>query len=231
MLWINLHERIERELRLPTNSKFVDSHLKPYRCKVDSCENARFSSTACLLRHEREAHAMHGHGDKPYLCSYEGCDRALPGNGFPRNWNLRDHMRRVHNDNGSSVQAKASSPPPTSRKESSKGRKRKNDISESASSRKSPSTKSASVAEVAPTMKVVDVVPNQHAEWYEHQKHLADLVNGFTNPEDPLALQGFLDAQNYLQAMSKISRNLVTQQNAILLEQPYQRSFSQQSSG
>lgn len=210
--------------------KFVDSHLKPYRCKVDSCENARFSSTACLLRHEREAHAMHGHGDKPYLCSYDGCDRALPGNGFPRNWNLRDHMRRVHNDNGSSVQAKAaSSPPPSSRKESSKGRKRKNDISESASSRKSPSTKSIPVADVAPTMKAVETVPNQHADWYEHQKHLADLVNGFTNPEDPLVLQRLVDAQNYVQAMSKISRNLVTQQNANLLEQPYQRSFSQQS--
>jgi hypothetical protein len=44
-----------------SNSKFVDSHLKPYRCRVHACENSRFSSTACLLRHEREAHAMQGH--------------------------------------------------------------------------------------------------------------------------------------------------------------------------
>src|SRR5271154_4024058 len=78
-------------------SKFVDSHLQPYRCKVNTCENARFSSTACLLRHEREAHSMHGHGEKPFLCTFEGCERGVPGNGFPRHWNLCDHMKRVHN--------------------------------------------------------------------------------------------------------------------------------------
>ncbi|RKF75484.1 hypothetical protein GcM1_233022 [Golovinomyces cichoracearum] len=80
--------------------KFVDSHLKPFRCKVPACKNLHFSSTACLLRHEREAHAMHGHGDKPFLCIYEGCERGTRGNGFPRHWNLRDHMKRVHNDTG-----------------------------------------------------------------------------------------------------------------------------------
>lgn len=77
-------------------SKFVDSHLKPYRCT--SCEGLRFSSTAALLRHEREVHALHGHDSKPYLCTYEGCERATSGNGFPRRWDLRDHLRRVHND-------------------------------------------------------------------------------------------------------------------------------------
>ena len=85
---------------LTARSKFVDSHLKPFRCKHDSCENAKFSSTACLLRHEREAHGMHGHGDKPYFCTYESCERSVSGNGFPRQWNLRDHLRRVHNDTG-----------------------------------------------------------------------------------------------------------------------------------
>lgn len=96
-------------------SKFVDSHLKPYRCKVRTCENSRFSSTACLLRHEREAHAMHGHGDKPYLCPYEGCERSAPGNGFPRAWNLGDHKRRVHSDPGQPKSNASSSPPPTYR--------------------------------------------------------------------------------------------------------------------
>ncbi|PVH72524.1 hypothetical protein DL98DRAFT_72235 [Cadophora sp. DSE1049] len=78
--------------------KQVDSHLKPYRCKVAVCGDPRFSSTACLLRHEREAHGMHGHGDRPHLCTHEGCERSIPGNGFPRYWNLRDHMKRIHND-------------------------------------------------------------------------------------------------------------------------------------
>ena len=77
-------------------SKFIDSHLKPFRCKFESCAKQEFSSTACRLRHEREAHGMHGHGDKPHICIYTGCDRGIPGNGFPRRYNLFDHMRRVH---------------------------------------------------------------------------------------------------------------------------------------
>ena len=56
----------------------------------------RFSSNACLFRHEREAHGKHGHGDNPFLCKYTNCPRANPNNGFPRSWNQRDHMRRVH---------------------------------------------------------------------------------------------------------------------------------------
>lgn len=77
-------------------SKFVDSHLKPFRCKIEACSKQEFSSTACLLRHEREAHGMHGHGDRPHLCFYPGCERGITGNGFPRRYNLYDHMKRVH---------------------------------------------------------------------------------------------------------------------------------------
>lgn len=78
--------------------KYLDSHLKPYRCKVAACaaQNLHFSSNACLFRHEREAHGFHGHGDNPHLCLFEGCERAVPGYGFPRRWNLFDHMKRVH---------------------------------------------------------------------------------------------------------------------------------------
>ncbi|KAK4546899.1 hypothetical protein LTR36_001631 [Oleoguttula mirabilis] len=76
--------------------KFIDSHIKPFRCKMDACAKQEFSSTACLLRHEREAHGMHGHGDRPHLCYYPGCERGIPGNGFPRRYNLFDHMKRVH---------------------------------------------------------------------------------------------------------------------------------------
>ncbi|KAI9802676.1 MAG: hypothetical protein M1825_002698 [Sarcosagium campestre] len=83
-----------------TYDKYVDSHLKPYRCKALSCGDQQFSSTACLLRHEREAHGMHGHGTKPYACPYAECDRSVSGKGFPRRWNLLDHMRRVHDYTG-----------------------------------------------------------------------------------------------------------------------------------
>jgi hypothetical protein len=81
-------------------SKFVDTHLKPYRCKFDTCEKAQFASSTILFRHEKEAHAMHGHGENPYLCPHEGCGRSIPGNGFTRRWNLRDHVRRIHKEDG-----------------------------------------------------------------------------------------------------------------------------------
>lgn len=77
-------------------SKYIDSHVKPFRCKNHKCAGQEFSSTACLLRHEREAHGLHGHGAKPHLCRYADCDRSNAGNGFPRHYNLLDHMRRVH---------------------------------------------------------------------------------------------------------------------------------------
>jgi hypothetical protein len=77
-----------------TRSKYIDSHLKPFRCRHENCAELQFSSTACLLRHEREAHAMHGHGES--LCDYPPCNRSMPGNGFRRSYNCRDHMTRCH---------------------------------------------------------------------------------------------------------------------------------------
>jgi hypothetical protein len=50
------------------------------------------------IRQERKAHTMHGREDKPFFCTYEGCERGVAGNGFPRRWDLVDHMKRVHND-------------------------------------------------------------------------------------------------------------------------------------
>ncbi|KAJ5153491.1 uncharacterized protein N7482_009969 [Penicillium canariense] len=113
-----------------TYSKYLDSHLKPYRCKHVSCvdNQLRFSSNACLFRHEREAHGMHGHGECPHLCLFEGCERSVPGFGFPRRWNLHDHMKRVHDytssDRHSSPEA---SPPgiPAKKKDPSSNRKRR----------------------------------------------------------------------------------------------------------
>ncbi|KAK7428541.1 hypothetical protein QQZ08_004979 [Neonectria magnoliae] len=180
--------------------KFVDSHLKPYRCKAESCEGARFSSTACLLRHEREAHGLHGHGEKPFLCIYDGCERAVPGNGFPRQWNLRDHMKRVHNDHGSS----GGSPPTVVANPPSKGRKRKTDVPETqpTNSRKA-AVKSMPVAEPkeSSTRPLLD-------QWMDHRKAVESLFQGLVKPEDARNIQQISDMQQRLTAMVKVTADL-----------------------
>jgi hypothetical protein len=113
------------------SSKHLDSHLKPYRCKAPACVSVPFSSTACLLRHEREAHGMHGHGDRPFMCSYPDCDRSLPGNGFPRRWNLMDHMKRVHDHQAPLANGRTS---PAVSENGKSGRKRRTSTSSQQSS-------------------------------------------------------------------------------------------------
>lgn len=76
--------------------KYLDAHLKPYRCKRQECAGLSFSSNAVLGRHERETHGMHGHGQNPYICHFPDCRRSVREQGFPRRWNARDHMERVH---------------------------------------------------------------------------------------------------------------------------------------
>jgi len=80
---------------LRSNSKHIDSHLKPFRCRKPGCANQAFSSVACRLRHEREMHKMHN--AEEFLCRYDGpCERKQPGNGFARSFNRGDHEKRVH---------------------------------------------------------------------------------------------------------------------------------------
>ncbi|KAG5982524.1 hypothetical protein E4U55_001774 [Claviceps digitariae] len=181
--------------------KFVDSHLKPYRCKAESCEGARFSSTACLLRHEREAHGLHGHGDKPFLCVYEGCERAVPGNGFPRQWNLRDHMKRVHNDHGS---AGGSPPSGGSSSQSAKGRKRKTEVAEQSSGTRKATLKSMPVVE-AP--KHVPVKPLLE-QWLDQRRVVEEIVRGLDKPDDARSLQQIGDVQKRLAYMANMTKEL-----------------------
>ena len=169
---------------------------------------------------------MHGHGEKPYLCTYEGCERSLPGHGFPRQWNLRDHMRRVHNDNGTTVQP--ASPPPSGNSASTRGRKRKNDTDKAGqdkSSGRKSSTKSASDA-AASAAKAAELQASADIdEWYNHQRALQSLVQEYVHPDDPQSLRFVKDAQGHLTAMGKISHELVATNKAEVLQRPYGRSW------
>lgn len=179
--------------------KFVDSHLKPYRCKAEACEGARFSSTACLLRHEREAHGLHGHGDKPFLCMYEGCERSILGSGFPRQWNLRDHMKRVHNDHGS-----AGGSLTTAAQQAAKGRKRKSDASET----QVPTSRKASIKSMpAPEPKQPPVKPLIE-QWLDQRKALEEIVHCMNKPDDAQSLHHIAEAQKRLDIMFKMATDV-----------------------
>ncbi len=185
------------------NSKFVDSHLKPYRCKVKSCEGAQFSSTACRLRHEREAHGLHGHGTKPFLCTYEGCERSFDGNGFPRQWNLRDHMKRVHDDSGEGLAA--TTPPIAVPQQSTKGRKRKTDSQEQASADRKSHQKMA--APPAPKKSTRQPLLD---EWQEHHRVIQDLMRGMDSPGDYRTIDHIDEVRRRSSEMAKITTTLAT---------------------
>lgn len=155
---------------------------------------------------------MHGHGDKPYLCTYEGCDRAVPGNGFPRNWNLRDHMRRVHNDNGSSLSTRSGPPSPggNGHKES-KSRKRKSDpVAKISSGRKSPKVHPVVDVEV-PARE--DISLKLRGEWADYQSGLSGCFASFPAADDPMVLDHINALKDRLDAMAGIHRDLVAQDN------------------
>jgi hypothetical protein len=198
-------------------SKFVDSHLKPYKCKVSACKELQFSSTACLLRHEREAHAMHGHGDKPFLCTYDGCERGVAGNGFPRHWNLRDHMKRVHNDPGQpkSNASTSGSPPPSG---PTKGKKRKaGDNPDSPSAEKAPKRISTPPVTQRQTQE-----PSLVDRFHEKQIMLADVVKQLSDPRHGDTMVLLRNATECIKVMVQTTQRI---QNAPAMG----RDFNQQS--
>ncbi|KAG0645373.1 zinc finger protein [Hyphodiscus hymeniophilus] len=181
--------------------KFVDSHLKPYRCKVHACENSRFSSTACLLRHEREAHAMHGHGDKPYLCTYEGCERRVAGNGFPRHWNLRDHMKRVHNDPGTSPKGNAGgSPPPSSAP--TRAKKRKLEASDPAFADKVVKRTTTS------TVAVQAQEPTMVERYNQSEQTLREIVKQLSDPRNANNMNLLRSASECIKVMAQATQRI-----------------------
>lgn len=155
--------------------KYVDSHLKPFRCNKKSCVGVQFSSTACLLRHEREAHGMHGHGARPHLCHFTDCERAVPGHGFPRRYNLFDHMKRVHQYDGPTTEPS----PPTSA-----GAQRK-----PVSRKRKASTEEIVEKRQKVTKPTAEQVRQQQREalakeFMDKRQHIIDILSNLSSPND-----------------------------------------------
>lgn len=148
---------------------------------------------------------MHGHGTKPYPCTYTGCDRAQPGNGFPRKWNLHDHMHRVHN----------AAPPPEDDggKDSGKARKRKTDLhAKNTSGRKSPKSRKSS-PKAEPQVIKVDPTVKLREDWFALQAGLPTVFPGLDNPADPMVMSYINRARGDLETMARIHMELMAANN------------------
>jgi hypothetical protein len=78
---------------------------------------------------------MHGHGSRPHLCHFTDCERSVPGNGFPRRYNLFDHMKRVHDFTGPTTEPSPPAPNQAPANRKSISRKRKSTADESVEKR------------------------------------------------------------------------------------------------
>ncbi|KAI9812857.1 MAG: hypothetical protein M1827_004375 [Pycnora praestabilis] len=197
--------------------KHVDSHLRPYRCRITTCIESRFSSTACLLRHEREAHGMHGHGAKPHLCTYEDCDRSVPGNGFPRRWNLYDHMKRVHDYTGAPSSNGSTSPTPSStsvQATSPKGQgHRKRKPSKDSGIPSSKKNRSLTSSEIRKASSLPSPVHDERAphlqdlenKWSYRLSRLRQNLDGVLDPRD---LQGCEEVEKQMRALLNLSEDI-----------------------
>jgi hypothetical protein len=131
---------------------------------------------------------MHGH--QAYNCTYKGCERSQEGKGFPRAWNLKDHMRRVHNDHGNGSTHGSHG--------DQQLRQRKKSKSSASSSRKS--SKSMPVANSPP----VDRVHQDYMEWDENYQSLRGVVQQLGKPTDQESRRQLKKAQRYLAQMSEV---------------------------
>jgi len=127
-------------------------------------------------------------------------------------------MRRVHHDNGQSIQTSAAaSPPPTgSSQNQAKGRKRKKE-SENSNTRKASSKEKTSCA-----TKAVDTTVC-YGEWERRQADLSNLVQNLPRPDDPAAMGYIQEAEEHLMAIRKISTTLVSGNKATLVQGSYRR--------
>ena len=157
---------------------------------------------------------MHGHGDKPYLCTYEGCERSAAGNGFPRHWNLRDHMRRVHNDSGATKSNASGSPPPSAPLRGKN--KRKADAAD-------PSPMEKPIKRVATPPVVIKQDPGLIEHYRQNERRLLEVVQQLHDPRNAQNMDLLRNASDCIKLMAQTTQRI----NGA---PPMTRNFSQQSS-
>lgn len=160
---------------------------------------------------------MHGHGDKPYLCTYEGCERGASGNGFPRHWNLRDHMRRVHNDPGPTRSSASGSPSPPSIGSVRGKNKRKAESTDTATVGK-PVKKVANAEVIACRPKEPSLVDH----YQQSKRRLLEVVKQLDDPKSANNMDMLRNATRCIKVMAQTTQRINN-------PPPMSRTLSQQS--
>jgi hypothetical protein len=119
---------------------------------------------------------MHGHGARPHLCHFRDCERAVPGHGFPRRYNLFDHMKRVHQYDGPTTE---SSPTATSGQVPRKAvsRKRKASTEDSGEKRQK-------VAKVTAEQQRQQAREQMTRQFLSKKQLLIDILSNLSSPND-----------------------------------------------
>jgi hypothetical protein len=145
---------------------------------------------------------MHGHGDKPFLCKYEGCERGVAGNGFPRRWNLYDHMKRVHNDQTTSkdVRSNGSASPPPAEKSESGSKKRKQDAVEDQASPEKEAKRVKSP--------IVNHEPSLVERYHQSEQKLLEAVKQLHDPKNANTMTILRNASDCLKIMAQTTQRI-----------------------
>lgn len=153
---------------------------------------------------------MHGHGSKPHLCSYPDCERSVPGNGFPRRYNLFDHMKRVHDFTGPTASpTERVSPPvqgaqPTLKRQNSRKRKHTASTEEATEKRqKTTPVKGPTPSAVA----AQQLVQRKQSLQSEFHKRKEGVLTALKNLQDPKDLDG-LQLNEDILALQKLAQQI-----------------------
>jgi hypothetical protein len=120
---------------------------------------------------------MHGHGSRPHLCHFTDCERSVPGNGFPRRYNLFDHMKRVHDFTGPTTEPSPPAPSQAPANRKSISRKRKSTADE-------PTEKRQKVVKPTAQQQLEQKRGRLQADFLSKKNLLIDILTNLSGPTD-----------------------------------------------
>lgn len=133
----------------------------------------------------------------PYICKFDGCERSVDGNGFPRRWNLNDHMKRVHDYVEPDTPGSSPRSQPGDKKDAARKRKGPSATLGSQAMKKTRSTQSNSSVSSK-------IVKNQGGRHGQLQNVRGNFDNARARMHDQFAHLDFKDPANHAQVNATV---------------------------